>query len=109
MTKQHFIALADAIKKHNQTLERYGKGTFTPFTADQMHTLAAACQSINPRFNRQRWLDYIAGECGPNGGAVKPREKRRGCGSPNAVCISEHIQYADGTCQAERELGQEVV
>ena len=30
--------------------------------------LASFCQQSNPRFLRQRWLDYIAGQCGPNGG-----------------------------------------
>jgi hypothetical protein len=29
------------------------------------------CQSTNPRFNRERWLAYIAGECGPNDGTVR--------------------------------------
>jgi hypothetical protein len=71
MTKQHFIALADAIREHNSVLERYGKGKFTPFSPDQIHTLATFCQSQNSRFNRERWLAYIAGECGPNGGARK--------------------------------------
>lgn len=43
----------------------------TEFCADQVETLADFCQSANPNFNRQRWLDYIAGDCGPNGGAPK--------------------------------------
>jgi len=57
MTKQHFIALADAIR---------AAGTFT---APQIEALAEFCEFQNPRFNRQRWLDYIDGKCGPNGGA----------------------------------------
>lgn len=32
--------------------------------------LADFCASTNPRFNRQRWLDYVAGKCGPSGGKL---------------------------------------
>ena len=70
MTKKDFIALADAIRRHNKT--RFpGDG----FTQDQLgNTLAAFCKTCNPRFNRERWLGYIRGECGPNGGAIhKPK------------------------------------
>ena len=60
MSKRDFIELADVIKSdindfHDGTIER----------------LADFCASQNPRFNRVRWLDYIAGKCGPSGGAVK--------------------------------------
>ena len=64
MTKKHFIALADAIKKHDGICD--GK-----FNDQQMVTLANFCASQNPRFNRQRWIEYIAGKCGKNGGKVK--------------------------------------
>jgi hypothetical protein len=33
--------------------------------------LADFCKAQNPNFNRDRWLDYIAGKCGKNGGKVK--------------------------------------
>ena len=59
MTKQHFIALADAVR---------GEG----FTEAQLAVLAAFCKRQNFRFLRDRWLGYIKGECGPNGGRVKP-------------------------------------
>lgn len=72
MTKKHFISLADTIKAHNSpswldrdALERLG---LTPFTPDQLQTLADFCATQNPNFNRGRWLDYIAGKCGKNGG-----------------------------------------
>jgi hypothetical protein len=63
MSKKHFIALADYIRRHNQDF--HGAGRFTP---DQLEFLADFCFSQNSRFNRERWLAYIAGECGPNGG-----------------------------------------
>ena len=65
MTKQHFIALADAIR---EVRENY---TAIPFTDCQIEELANFCQSQNPRFNRRRWLDYIAGTHGPNGGELR--------------------------------------
>jgi len=64
MSKKDFIALADAIRRHN----RYDRN---PFTADQLQALASFCRQQNGNFKEQRWLDYIAGECGPNGGEIK--------------------------------------
>jgi hypothetical protein len=64
MTKKHFIALADAIRHHNVTTSAESH-----FNAAQVETLAIFCENMNHGFNRNRWLDYIAGKCGPNGGA----------------------------------------
>jgi hypothetical protein len=65
MTKRHFIALADAIREHNRCLPK------DQFSHDQLATLADFCRSTNTAFLRNRWLEYIKGECGPNGGAIK--------------------------------------
>ena len=64
MSKKHFIILADMIREANQTTP----GTFNCYTIDK---LADFCASQNPNFKRERWLEYIAGKCGKNGGAVK--------------------------------------
>jgi hypothetical protein len=53
MTKKHFIRFAQYVKDVD--------GYCEPFTAKQ--------HEQNPRFNRERWIDYIKGLCGPNGGA----------------------------------------
>jgi len=66
MSKKHFIALADHIRLHNRFCQE--KDTFT---VEQLAELATFCYQQNPRFNRERWMDYIAGKCGPNGGKVK--------------------------------------
>lgn len=58
------IALANAIREHN---EFHG----IKFNIDQLNTLADFCHFQNPSFDRHRWLDYIAGKCGPNGGRIK--------------------------------------
>jgi hypothetical protein len=64
MSKKHFIALAQFIMDHNKY--RPESDRFTPL---QLDVLASFCKSQNSAFMRDRWLDYIAGVCGPNGGA----------------------------------------
>jgi hypothetical protein len=65
MSKKDFIALADAIQDHNRCNESKDAAIRaccpSPFSNDQIKTLADFCQSQNPRFNRERWLAYIAG------------------------------------------------
>ena len=71
MSKKDFIALADSIRQYNTQAFRPGTNCVSPlqFGHTQLLVLADFCQDQNPRFNRDRWLDYIAGKCGPNGGA----------------------------------------
>jgi hypothetical protein len=66
MTKKDFIALADEIRAVNTN-------ACVPyhFTTCHLDVLADFCKSRNPSFDRERWLGYIRGECGPNGGKVK--------------------------------------
>jgi hypothetical protein len=64
MSKRNFINLADAIR----TLITSDDGSSVEMAA-VIETLADFCQSQNPNFKRERWLDYVAGNCGPNGGA----------------------------------------
>jgi hypothetical protein len=61
MTKKHFIRFADYLRDTNSYCE--------PFSAKQLQHLADFCHEQNPKFNRERWISYIKGECGPNGGA----------------------------------------
>ena len=58
MTKKDFIGIADAIRDCETK-------------AETIDALALYFGRVNPRFIRHRWLSYLAGECGPNGGAVK--------------------------------------
>ena len=69
MSKKDFIALASLIKRANTVCENCEA---PPECSDPaIETLADFCQSQNPAFNRDRWLDYIAGKCGPSGGSIK--------------------------------------
>jgi len=70
MSKKHFIALADTIKLRNRIGRKTGQEEGN-FQLDHLETLADFCQSQNSNFKRERWLSYIAGECGPNGGKIK--------------------------------------
>ncbi len=67
MTKKHFIELADAIRDHN----KYAGIAQHAFSPSQIDILADFCRAQNPRFNYSRWIAYVNGECGPNGGAIK--------------------------------------
>jgi hypothetical protein len=60
MTKQVLIALADTIIDSP-----------LPFSPAHIKALADFCEAQNPNFKRERWLDYIAGKCGANGGKFK--------------------------------------
>ena len=62
MSKKQFIALAQAIKQAAQQGE--------PFGERQIERLADFCQQQNHNFKRERWLDFIKGLCGSNGGKV---------------------------------------
>jgi hypothetical protein len=77
MTKRELIALAQTIRDHNAL-----PFSNTQFTSDQIRALADFCASTNPRFKRERWLGYIAGENGPNGGQLRtPPGHSHGCTS----------------------------
>ena len=58
MSKKDFIALADYIKTSQ-----------LDWTSAHLNLLADFCKAQNGAFMRERWLGYIAGENGKNGGA----------------------------------------
>lgn len=69
MTKKNFLALADAIRAHDKQLSCIANARDI-FTNSQLAILADFCATQNPNFDRERWLDYVAGNCGKNGGKV---------------------------------------
>ena len=72
MIKKHFIRFADyltdaEIRKYCNTITIDNDVTYVKLDDIKKH-LANFCHEMNPRFARRRWLDYISGKCGPNGG-----------------------------------------
>ena len=65
MTKKHFIALADKLRPIRDRIP-----------AEVLEVLQDFCRVQNPRFLASRWTGYLAGTCGPNGGAVRYPERR---------------------------------
>ena len=75
MSKEDSVALADTFK------DAFAENGFTRepgfdedraiYEGDVKRALVAFCKAQNPAFEEDRWLAYLAGECGPNGGKVK--------------------------------------
>jgi hypothetical protein len=73
MTKKHFIALADAMRRcrpDQSDSNEYQRTALTQWQTDLRH-VANFCQGQNPNFNYDRWMGYVSGTCGPNGGTPK--------------------------------------
>lgn len=67
MTKKEVAELAEALRIHNQRA-----GGPTEFTPDHLRVLADFCASQDLDFNRELWIDYIAGEQGSDLNFVEP-------------------------------------
>ncbi len=83
MTKKHFIALADTIRSRKPNLAAKTGGPNDMYLDGRMaqwellrDALADFCASENANFNRHRWIGYIDGMNGPNGGAIKSKGAR---------------------------------
>jgi hypothetical protein len=74
MTKKHLVVLADVMRQRIADIERqYAQSPLYLTVARReidgdVKALADFCAAQNGQFNRQRWLEYIAGKAGPNGG-----------------------------------------
>lgn len=67
MTKKDFIHLADHISVAEM-------GGCEGFSNHQISYLAKFCKQNNPAFKTDRWINYIMGNCGPNGGEIKKKD-----------------------------------
>lgn len=72
MSKKDFVALADALRPFLAMTPEHTKYTYLAAEAKDgdaiLDCLVRFCAQQNPRFNRERWLAYLRGECGTNGG-----------------------------------------
>ena len=83
-TKKEYIALADALRRANPiNTDLADSAVAIDQYQRDVRAVADACESLNPRFNRSRWLAYLAGECGPSGGT-----NRYGRNGRKPVCRS---------------------
>ena len=86
MSKKHFIALADGLRANRPEQAGEARCQWDNDVAAIANRLVASC----PRFNRQRWLSYVAGECGPNGGTVRVNAGDCGDGTVHRTGLHFH-------------------
>ena len=70
MSKKHFISLGNWIREHNKISVTPGTSR-TPFNMEHLETLSEFMRESNPRFNKERWIGFVLGHNGPNGGVIK--------------------------------------
>jgi hypothetical protein len=58
MSKKDFIRLADYLRHVH-------------LSEEALKAICDFCKASNPRFMENRFRDYLAGLCGPNGGTIK--------------------------------------
>jgi hypothetical protein len=58
MTQKHIMLLGDFIRTHNVKVA-HDCPSLTPFRFEHFMTLCSFMESVNPRFNRQKWLEYV--------------------------------------------------
>lgn len=73
MSKKHFIALADALRAQKPA-DHWDPKQKVQWELD-VKAVASICAHFNYNFNRDLWMRYVNGECGPSGEAIK--EKRQ--------------------------------
>jgi len=69
MSKQDFIALADSLRAEKPG-QNWSPNKHVQWELD-VKAIANVCAASNPRFKRDRWMAYVNGECGPNGGELR--------------------------------------
>jgi hypothetical protein len=68
MTRKEIVRLAELIRYYNVQNTCMGGRAFDTL---QINMLANFCRESNPQFDRNKWLSFIDGKCGPHGGKVK--------------------------------------
>lgn len=66
MSEKNFVDLADTLRE----VKENSKGAVVSWE-ELLEELVRFCKRQNPRFDEERWLDYLEGSCGPSGGRAK--------------------------------------
>jgi hypothetical protein len=74
MSKKDFIIIADALRAVRASYAPHWDANLFRACDDNIKAIADTLAANYPRFNRSRWIDYVNGECGPNGGAITKKE-----------------------------------
>jgi len=69
MSKRDFVKLADALRAERPG-DNWNPNKRVQWELD-IKAIANVCAESNPRFKRERWMSYVNGECGPNGGELR--------------------------------------
>jgi hypothetical protein len=77
MSKKDFIALADELRPALTPEHVSASGKVTLGPAPIIDALCRFMRGQNPNFKEDRWRDYLAGNCGPGGGAVKVKAEEK--------------------------------
>ena len=106
MSKQDFIALADALRAEKPG-DNWNPNKHVQWELD-CKAIADVCARSNSRFKRDRWMLYVNGKCGQNGGPIKAICIGDGCGHKFEVRESETgaVPFAARycrTCLAKRQ------
>jgi hypothetical protein len=91
MSKRDFVALADALRREKPG-ENWNPNKRVQWELD-VKAIADVCAVANPRFKRERWMSYIAGECGPNGGRLRTDKAKR---QPAIVSVEQVAGVPNG-------------
>jgi hypothetical protein len=65
ITKKELIAIGGFMKEK--------VGTPDQFTIQQVHDMATFLRTRNQRFDRAKWIGFVTGANGPNGGKIRRR------------------------------------
>jgi hypothetical protein len=106
MTKKHFIALADAVRQNKPAGSMGGQSAFAEghdkgrlaHWGRMVEVLADFCQSQSPKFDRERWLRYVSGEGGKNGGEVGTNGRRKAAGLVRHMLHVHSLHDANLSC-----------
>ena len=69
MTKKDYILIGSELRDELRALEGESRREIAPGIYRAVDLLCRVFAANNPAFKERRFRDFVAGKCGPNGGA----------------------------------------